>query len=70
MSSGEPITDLSTGTCVFMLLLGLVLALWPLVVITNFRRYGESLARRGERTTAWLYRAFGMRLAPTTRVGP
>jgi hypothetical protein len=46
MMAAEQITDASTGTYVFMLLLAAVLSLWPLAVLTNFRGYRDRHAQR------------------------
>jgi hypothetical protein len=47
--TAETLADASTGTYVFMLLLGLVWGLWPLAVITNFRGYRERHLERALR---------------------
>jgi hypothetical protein len=44
--AAETIGNASTGTYVFLLILGLAWALWPLASITNFRGYREAHLRR------------------------
>jgi hypothetical protein len=54
--AAETLGNASTGTYVFMLLLGFFWALWPLAIITNFRGYRDSHARRTLRTSGLLRR--------------
>jgi hypothetical protein len=54
--SAETLGDAGTGTYVFMVLLGVAWSLWPLAVITNFRGYRESHARRTLRASERLRR--------------
>ena len=49
MKAAETIGNASTGTYVFMLVLGLVWAAWPLVTLTNFRGFRDRHRRRALR---------------------
>ncbi|MEV4545086.1 hypothetical protein [Micromonospora echinaurantiaca] len=44
--AANSLADAGPGAVVFMLLFGLLLAAWPIAVITNFRGYRDSHARR------------------------
>jgi hypothetical protein len=56
MMAADTIGNASTGACAFMLLLGLVLAIWPLATLTNFRGYRDGHARRILRSSERLRR--------------
>jgi hypothetical protein len=46
LMAAETVGNASVGTYVFMLLLGLAWAAWPLAVVTNFRGYRDGHLRR------------------------
>ncbi|WP_406077296.1 hypothetical protein [Micromonospora sp. NBC_00858] len=48
--AANSLADSSAGAVVFMLIVGLLLALWPIAIITNFRGYRDSHARRSTAT--------------------
>jgi hypothetical protein len=52
--AAQSLGDVSVGGLVFMLVLGLLLSLWPLAVITNFRGYRDDHASRSMRVAARL----------------
>lgn len=39
--AANSLADSSAGAVVFMLIVGLLLALWPIAIITNFRGYRD-----------------------------
>lgn len=57
--AAQSLSDVGMGGLVFMLVLGLLLALWPLVVITNFRGYRDSHASRSMGAAGRLKHQFG-----------
>jgi hypothetical protein len=63
-ASSQSLEDLSTAGLIYMLILGIVLTLWPLATLTNFRGYRDSHARRTLRQADRLRHPFRRSAAP------